>query len=528
MKPFTNCHEITQQIALDVEGKLPAWVSGVLYRMGGGVFHLSSPDGTRQYTVNHPFDALPVVHRFEFADGKVRYSNRRTARAYEERLLRGEPAFSFGRDPCQTIFHRLQSFYKMTLGGKGARTEKRDPSSSVVNVTVTPNFPLGEKGALVAKTDANSLQQLDPITLEPIKLFDYGLFDERLKGDLSAAHHQEDEKEYVNFVFKFGRTMQFRLFGLGRDSSVRIFGDVGKHLVTGKPVVPSYIHSFSMTDKYIILPNYPLYYSWGGLSVLYYGNLVDSFYWDEKLPTLYHVVDRISGGHIATYEGPPCFAFHTLNAWDEGDDIVFDASAYDNADVIWWSYEFGKKPGEAQPAGYYNPSEKKPGPKVMVRRYRLRNIREVARQQSEPNNKTVAKVEVHDTNVKFELARINSNFERRRNRYVYGVTVTKTKGGEGLLSGLGKGDLEKGTTINWEEPGYSCSEPIFIPRPGATEEDDGAVVSVVNSATSEDCFLVVLDGKTFKELARARIGEFTLPSLHGSFVDSQGKSVTVN
>ncbi|KAL1915987.1 uncharacterized protein VTP21DRAFT_5991 [Calcarisporiella thermophila] len=525
MKAFSNCLEVSQQITLRVVGNLPSWVSGVLYRMGTGVFHLASPDGTREFTVNHPFDAFPVAHRFEFSDGKVRYSNRRTARAVEECILNGEYKITFGRDPCKTIFQRLQSLYRSVMADENGNEMGQDPNNTFVNVTITPNFPLGEKMALVAKTDTNKLQQLDPVTLEPIKTFNYSLFDERLDGRLSAAHHQEDEKEFVNFVFKFGRDMCFRLFSLSKDGEVRLLGDVSKDLSSGKQVLSSYIHSFSMTNKYIVLPNYPLYYSWGGLSNLYYGNAIDAMRWDEKHPTLYHVIDRVSGGHIATYEGPPCFAFHTLNAWDEGDDIVFDASAYDDAEIIWRSYEFGRKLGEALPAGYYNPPEHKEKPSAMVRRYRLRNIREVARQQSEQKFK--AKIEVHDTNIKLELARINSNFERRRNRYVYGVTVANVTE-PGLFSGLGKGDLEKGTIMLWEEHGHSCSEPIFIPRPGAIEEDDGVAISVVNSTRSEECFLLVLDGKKFTEIARAKVGEFTMLSLHGSFVDSQGKSVTIN
>ncbi len=32
--------------------------------------------------------------------------------------------------------------------------------------------------------------------------------------------------------------------------------------------------------------------------------------------------------HVATFECDPYFAFHTVNAWDEGDDIHVDLAAY--------------------------------------------------------------------------------------------------------------------------------------------------------------------------------------------------------
>lgn len=31
----------------------------------------------------------------------------------------------------------------------------------------------------------------------------------------------------------------------------------------------------------------------------------------------------------------------------------------------------------------------------------------------------------------------------------------------------------------WEEPGVYPSEPVFVPSPDATEEDDGVIMSVV-------------------------------------------------
>ena len=54
------------------------------------------------------------------------------------------------------------------------------------------------------------------------------------------------------------------------------------------------------------------------------------------------------------------------------------------------------------------------------------------------------------------------------------------------------------------------------------DEDDGIVLSLVNSEVIEtDLFLLVLDGKTFKELARAYISApSAIPAgFHGYFID---------
>ena len=54
------------------------------------------------------------------------------------------------------------------------------------------------------------------------------------------------------------------------------------------------------------------------------------------------------------------------------------------------------------------------------------------------------------------------------------------------------------------------------------EEDDGIVLSLVNSEVVEtDLFLLVLDAKTFRELARAHVSTpSSIPAgFHGVFID---------
>jgi len=50
------------------------------------------------------------------------------------------------------------------------------------------------------------------------------------------------------------------------------------------------------------------------------------------------------------------------------------------------------------------------------------------------------------------------------------------------------------------------SEPIFVQRPGGTDEDDGIILStVINLLPDQPIFLVMLDAKTFTEIARAEV-----------------------
>lgn len=76
--------------------------------------------------------------------------------------------------------------------------------------------------------------------------------------------------------------------------------------------------------------------------------------------------------------------------------------------------------------------------------------------------------------------------------------------------------------ISWKESNSLYpGECIFIPRPGGVEEDDGVLLSVVLSSNETDPhFLLILDAKDFKEIARAHLisGRGSLPpTIHGVY-----------
>jgi torulene dioxygenase len=428
-------------------------------------------------------------------------------------------------------------------------------------------------------------------------MFTYGHISELLQGQLCASHHQYDEEtdEYVNFMVKLGPFPTFQSYSLGPymisppgekeempAPEPRLHQPIWRHLGAWKTLEalkPSYIHSFSMTKNYIIIPNFPYYYSFGGLSAIYYSSAYQTFYWDETRHTLFHVVDRHTGNHVATYEADPCFAFHTANAWDEEVElpggrrervIFMDYCMYENTDIIDASFELGKTPtGKldldlVQPARfiYDKHTSKKEEHQIapsQFRRYRLGNV-PVSKPDAEKwtpswsnsffnfkkmtafNKRRVASYTIigHD----LEMPRINPKFNLKPYRYCWGVCESRhapSYASGSVVNGLIKLDLnqpylgantDKASSAKiWDEPGCSCAEPIFIPNPEGTEEDDGVVMSIVNTTLengSESCFLLILDAASFKEIARATIGAFNAVTLHSSFVDTNGRGIAVN
>jgi torulene dioxygenase len=58
----------------------------------------------------------------------------------------------------------------------------------------------------VSKTDANVLQVLDRVTLEPLAIQQYKTILKELDGPLSAAHGGIEDGEFYNYVLSLGPT----------------------------------------------------------------------------------------------------------------------------------------------------------------------------------------------------------------------------------------------------------------------------------------------------------------------------------
>ena len=55
---------------IENDGRIPQWLSGVLYRTGYGLYVHGKDE------LKHSFDSLAVVHAIEIKDGKAYYRNR--------------------------------------------------------------------------------------------------------------------------------------------------------------------------------------------------------------------------------------------------------------------------------------------------------------------------------------------------------------------------------------------------------------------------------------------------------------------
>ena len=135
------------------------------------------------------------------------------------------------------------------------------------------------------------------------------------------------------------------------------------------------------------------------------------------------------------------------------------------------------------------------------------------------------------TAITAEMPRVNPLFLGSINRYFYAVSVPGDKTFKVDTRPHGNFSITPvANVVHSYGNGHHVSEPTFIPRPGATEEDDGVLLlheyvpgdggnaSATDECEKEGCtHTVVLDAQTFEVLARMPLG-FAVPApLHAAF-----------
>ncbi|KXS15063.1 hypothetical protein M427DRAFT_70166 [Gonapodya prolifera JEL478] len=534
--------EIVTPTKLDVRGKLPGWLSGFLYRQGPGKYNVETVDAAknveRDYKVQHWFDGLSMVHRFELISGDVFYRSRMCASSYEAHIrLTGSTGVTFGqRDPTLSTFGRLTSMF---------RSGAVNPPEGNAAVTVAPNWPLptalesrvkdrkGDKiQTLVGKTDANVLMSLDPVTLEERGGFSYATYDKRLKGPIAPAHTHTDGKtrEVYSYVMDFGRQVLCKVFALTPTKEGTKTTIIGEFV----PPYASYIHSFWHTENYVILPFFPYYFRNNGLSIVWNQNVIDALEWDPKQPVVFVVVSKKEKKIVGKFRSESAFwGFHTINGFEakgaKGTDLVLDIVASTSVDLVEGLYL-----DEMRHASKDYLSQN-------IYRVILKDVESAAPLSSSTIPR--AQVTILTTPHGGDLPRINPLFSCTTDyRYAYLLgTVVEADETVNMFGAIRKvvlpvynpsttSSTEPIETVTWHEPGVHPAEPIFVPTPGGTDEDDGVLLTVCFSSVEEVSFLLVLDAKSMKEVARAgwfggavgdggKVGPHIIPvGFHGAFV----------
>ncbi|MDX6582052.1 MAG: beta,beta-carotene 9,10-dioxygenase [Solirubrobacterales bacterium] len=442
--------------SLPLTGELPEWLTGSLVRTGPAKWEV----GDR--SMNHWFDGLAMLHRFGFADGDVSYASRfLETRAYRAAAETGEITYSeFATDPCRSLFQRVMSLFSPKI-------------SDNANVNLVK---LGER--FVAMTETPIPVQFDGETLETAEVAPW-----KVPGLLTTAHPHLDRAAggMLNYAAALGPRNQYRFFRLGADATE-------PEVIAKIPVKnPAYMHSFGLTARWIVMAEFPFVVN--PLKIALSGRpYIENYRWKPELGTRFTLVDRATGELSGPFETDAFFGFHHVNAYEDGDEVVVDVCVSEDAQLIEDFYLERLRAGQ-------------PASEAHLRRFTLR-----------PATAEIAHRRLVDGG--FELPRINyGRCNERPYRYAWGVA----NGDSGWMERIVKADLVAGETSVWAEPGCFPGEPVFVAEPGATDEDQGVLLSVVLDSRRGGSFLLVLDAATLDELARAEAPHHIPFGFHGQF-----------
>ena len=95
---------------------------------------------------------------------------------------------------------------------------------------------------------------------------------------------------------------------------------------------PSYMHSFALTEHYIILVEFPFIVN--PLQMFVSGKpFIENFKWKPERGTRFTIVNRIDGKIVGNYRCEAFFAFHHINAFEVENKVIIDVVAYDDSSI---------------------------------------------------------------------------------------------------------------------------------------------------------------------------------------------------
>jgi len=326
-----------------------------------------------------------------------------------------------------------------------------------------------------------------------------------VRGTLTTAHpHVLPTGEYLNIANDPSYPLTVFRYAPGSRPHRMALGSVPHR----RFMAPSWVHAFPCSSKWVVVPQFPAYFN---LKDLTFGTEASGscfLDWHQQDGTLFTAVRLDGSGEVRTFLAPSHFSYHFGNCFESEDwsEIIFDASVYDDLESLDRLYLKGPKAD----------ATKEIPPSCMVR-WRL-PLAKGGRDEASALRVPMARPAIDPDAIGrgFEFPSVHPAYRGRRNRYTWAVCGNRPTR---FLNALCKVDAETGEARVWSEWGALPGEPCFVPRPGGTAEDDGAVLSLVTGADGQS-FMVVLDAASMEELARCSVPYAVPYMFHGSWFGS--------
>ena len=462
---------------LRVTGHIPEYLDGRYLRNGPNPISEVDP------STYHWFMGDGMVHGVRLRDGQAQWYRNRWVRSPSAAAVLGEPVPGApGSAPITSI---------------GANTNVIQHAGRTL--------ALVEGGA----TNYELTEELD--TVGPCD------FDGTVPGGYTAHPKRDPETGELHAVsYFFGSGNQVRYSVIDANGRARRTVDVK---VTGSPMM----HDFSLTEKHVIFYDLPVTFdpdqavaetrmpyllraparllmsaligrvrvpdpvaAMLGRSTRSNGRM--PYRWNPRYPARVGVMPREGGAaDVRWFDVEPCYVFHPLNAYDEGDTVVLDVVRHPR---MFATDTNG--PNEAPTLDRWT---------VDLADGKVRESRLDDRPQ--------------------EFPRVDERLVGRRHRYGYALQTeytTEFNMGDALL----KHDLVAGRTEAASlGKGRSGSEFVFIPSSSDAAEDDGVLMGFVYDSATDLSELAILDARTLEAVGAVHLPARVPNGFHGNWAPTE-------
>jgi len=466
-------------VPLKVEGKVPSFLNGTLYRGSPGAW----PDGWW-------LDGLIMLNAFEFKDGQVYYSMQ---------------------------WNKDEAYNNTRSKTTGPEPLAEAPVPGGIPHPANSSWPTGVAfhqvaGEIVGSTGVSNLNSFDGDSLAPLEMpFEYS--DSIGAPYLSPTHEQTLDGYVLSHLVTgmqkgSGGEPSYIITSIKPGSRSRDVVAKIEHPKESSPFkgLPSFQHMQLATSEFYIMLEAPCYYP---SSATHVGN-VDWAGWQSDLLASGHVrlVSRASGESTIYPLSYSVFAIHHINAYhDEATNEIVIDTIQTLPSFIPCSLAFKNLKMENYVKDWKSTGHGLSMSKIIRLRVPL----------DKPGAKIEPKQITTMTGMEFPTIRYD-DYNGKPYRFAYGAWMSS--GSVPTYDALVKLDVQTGEHVAWKVDGHYPGEPIFVADPSGKEEDDGVVMTNVLDTKSNQTYVLLLDAKSFKQIGSAGPTPHHIPhGFHGRYFD---------
>ena len=449
---------------LRVEGRLPEGLRGTLYRNGPALFSTFG----RRY--GHWFDGDGAVSavRFDGGGGAVGAVKLVQSVGLREERRRRRPHYPNYGTPAPSLWRGLAA---------GLSADLKNTANTSVMIW---------QGRLYALLEACRPTEL---SLEELSTLGERDLDGAVVATFSAhPHYVPARRAAYNFGVRYGRRIELDLFELP---------DAGRARRLGTVTLPgaTMIHDFIATERHLVFFAPPLrlriFRQLVGL-----GTFGDNLRWRPEEGTEVIVVPIDAPSRVRRFTVPAFYQWHFATAFERGEELVVDYVRFADFASNRWLQQIIDGPARSTIRG------------------------------------TLHRAVIDAAAGRFtdeERAPVGCEFPRvarpaQQNRFVYVAAHSDDEAARGMFDRVARVDLDRGAVESVAlGPAQYPSEPLFVRRPDARDEDDGWLLTLVYDGASDTSGVAVLDARDLGRGAIARAWfDHHLPfTFHGNFAPAR-------